>query len=225
MHRLILSVGIVSLVGVAGALAHEGDVGLKVVSGKITTGIVEDTGSGEVVIPGQRVFLAEMGTVAPGFADEPGHFAEAGAFAQGTGIGFNIRKALRSWNGTDFNAIASTTMRLEDGSGTQVRTTPLSDSLVSGFSFVTVGATGGFDEHLNFFLDTNTPGIYLLELDTWDSQGQFTPTDAYWMVFNNGLSEAEHEAAEEWVEENLVPTPGALGLIGAAGLLGGRRRR
>jgi xanthosine utilization system XapX-like protein len=37
------------------------------------------------------------------------------------------------------------------------------------------------------------------------------------------MSEEEHEAAVEWVEVNLAPAPGAIALLGVAGLL--RRRR
>jgi hypothetical protein len=38
------------------------------------------------------------------------------------------------------------------------------------------------------------------------------------------MSEEEHDAAIEWVELNLVPAPGAIALLGLAGVAGRRRR-
>lgn len=206
------------------AMAHVGDIGLKVVSGRINTGVVDDIGFGQFVVPGERVFGGDMGDIFPGFSDEPGYFSSDGSFPQGTGIGFNIRKAMRHWSGTDFNSIASQTLLIENAAATDWRVTPGTDVPVPGFDILSVDASGGFDEHLNFTVtDPNTPAIYLLELETTGT-GLLT-SDPYWIVFNNGLSEDEHDAAMVWTQQNLAPAPGAGGVLVLAGVLGGRRRR
>lgn len=202
----------------APALAHEGDVGLKIVNGQIVTGKVEN----DVVIPGERAFAAEFGTLAPGYADDPGLFAEVGAFEAGSGLGFNILKAVRSWTGSDFSTLSSSAIRIEYGPNSV--TTPGSDVTVAGFAFPVPGS-GGFDEHWDFYIDPNTQGIYLLEVELWSTSAGVGKSDPLWFVFNNGEDELLHDEAVEWVEENLVPAPGAMALMGAAGVFASRRRR
>lgn len=206
------------------AMAHEGDIGLKIVSGKIATGEVVDNGSGEEVLVGTRVFGAEMGLIGPGFADEPGYFAQENEFAQGAAMGFNIRKALRAWNGSDFSGIAAQTLLIEDPAAINSVNTPATDLFTAGFDYLSVDASGGFDSHLNFTLsDVNAVGVYLLELESTGTG--LTTSDAYWIVFNNGDSEEAHDAAIDWVQTNLVPAPGSAALLLGAGLLARSRRR
>jgi len=54
--------------------------------------------------------------------------------------------------------------------------------------------------------------------------GQDATSESFYVLFNLGESEIDHDEAIEWVEANLVPAPGALALL-AAGVLAGRRRR
>lgn len=217
------------------ALAHEGDIAITNINNKVITGLGDhDLYPNEHEFP-ERVFAAELfeqgGLV---FTDEPGWlgpFDNVGqGFAPGTSLGFNIRRALRTWNGDDFlGGPAAERMRLYDsGPGTNIAFTPLTDVPVPGFAVVAnaaVHATGGFDEHPFYELVTHTPGIYLLELEIWASDVSIAPSDPLWIVFNYESSEPEHEEAIEWVEANLVPAPGTLGVLLALPLMARRRRR
>ena len=217
------------------ALADGGDIAITNIGGKVVTGTGDHTFyPNEFEFP-ERVFAADLeeqgGFV---FTDEPGWlgpFDNVGeGFAPGSSLGFNIRRALRTWTGDDFLAgPAAEQMRLYDsGAGTNQAFSPLTDVLVPGFAVVadaSVHAAGGFDEHPFYELTTNTQGIYLLELEIWSSDPNVQTSDPIWLVFNYGLSELEHDEAIEWTEANLVPAPGSLALLAGAGLLTRRRRR
>jgi hypothetical protein len=225
MRTNFASFAMIVIAGVSGStLAHEGDVGLKIESGRLVTGIVDASGSSEVVVPGQRVFAAEFGTLAPGYSDEPGFYAAAGEFSSGSRIGFDVLKAVRSWNGSDFGELSSSRITLEYASGAFSVTSPVADSVVPGFSFP-VGASGGFDEHLDLYLVPDSTGIYLLEVQLWTTESGVSGTDPIWLVLNNGADEAMHDDAISWVEANLVPAPGVLGLMAVGAGLASRRRR
>ncbi|MDX2146147.1 MAG: hypothetical protein SFZ23_01390 [Planctomycetota bacterium] len=219
--------GVVGVLGtVAGSsLAHEGDVGFTILGQRITVGIVEDTGSGEVVVPGQRVFGGEIGLTIPGFGDEPGFFGEAGTLDLGSQLGFNVMGALRKWDEVNQTfVVASEALRLERPDGVVDVTTPATDVFTPGWAFTFPGA-GDFDDHPNFFVENRTgAGIYSIELRFFTDQNGIADSDSFWLVINDGLDEAVHEAAIEYVEDVVVPAPGAIG-VGLAGLLMAARRR
>lgn len=208
----------------APALAHEGDIGFRVESGVITTWLA-DHSTGGLEHP-ERVFAGELidlsGTVS---GDEPGYFAEPGTLA-GAPVGFNIRKALRSWDVAlqELTQISPLSMTLSApllGSVTTPGTDPLTP--VPGLSVVI--PAGGLDFHFDQMLSANAPGIYLLELELWTNAPGVGASLPYWIVLNYDMPEPEHEAAVEWVHENLVPAPGSLATMLLAGGLAMRRRR
>lgn len=208
------------------ALAHVGDIGLTIIANRITTGTVEDLGAGQVVVPGQRVFGGDLGGLGPGAGGEPGLFANVSdGFPPNSELGFNSLRGLRAWNGSASPGVTFTTpgidMTIQFGPFS--RSITGEDIFVSGFGF-NVGPSGGFDEHWEYFLNPGTAlGVYVLEFELWSNAGAIQTSRPLWIVLNNGLGEAEHDAAIEWVEGNLVPAPGALMLLGAA--LATRRRR
>ena len=65
-------------------------------------------------------------------------------------------------------------------------------------------------------------GIYLASFTV--SAAGLSTSETFYVLFNLGSDEAEHDAAIEWVESNLIPAPGALALLGLAGLASRRRR-
>ncbi|MCH2153483.1 MAG: hypothetical protein MK089_09115, partial [Phycisphaerales bacterium] len=84
------------------------------------------------------------------------------------------------------------------------------DAPVNGFELA-CAVDGSFHLHLNFLLSNDTaggsaaPGVYLLELEMYAIGDQdLASSEPFWIVFNNGGSEEAHEAAIEWVEENLA---------------------
>jgi len=216
------------------ALAHEGDIAITNINNKVVTGLGDHSLYPNSFEFPERVFageLAEQGGLV--FTDEPGWlgpFDNVGqGFAPGTSLGFNIRSALRAWNGDDFlSGPASQRMRLYDsGPGTNQVLTPLIDVIVPGFAVVSdagVHQQGGFDEHPFYELTTNSPGIYLLELEIWASDTSIAASDPIWLVFNWDSSELEHEQAIEWTEANLVPTPTSACLVLLWGATRARRR-
>ena len=172
-----------------------------------------DHASGQVINASQRVFEGELG-IDPDFpfsGDEPG----IGSNLLGITITMNVLQGLGAWNGDGFDASSAF---LTASYGGQSGSTNAGGS----FSFV---VTNGLDLHPEYTLAgaSGDPvnGIYLASF-TFSAAG-YQSSEVLYTVLNLGESEASHEAAVEWAEANLVPAPGALALLGAAGLL--RRRR
>ncbi len=208
------------------AVAGGGDFGLVIVDGRVVTG-VGDHDDQTISELGERVFAADMSLAGPNwFADEPGIFIQANSMPDGVGIGFVVEAALRRWDGigaVDFSSVPAQTMSIEFGP--QSVSTALSDGDVFGFPIAYDANTpGGFDEHWDFLLDASAgTGIYLLQLRfTVDG---FQDSESVWTVFNAGLDEAAHDAAIDYVENVIVPAPGALAVLGLGGLVAARRRR
>lgn len=200
------------------ANAHEGDIGLKIVDGRIVTGIVEDGPGGEFVVPGERVFAADMfefgGSI---FADEPGLFAAPGEFP-GSDLGFDFASPVQRWNGSTFESAAQT-YTLEFGPLSA--TSPIAGS-APGFG-IGVGPAG-FDEHYDFYLNDPQPGVYLLALDLWSSDPGIGSALTTYLVFDYDAAPGAHDAAIHYVEDVIIPAPASLAVLGL-GALARRRRR
>ncbi len=201
-------------------LMHEGELT------RIMIGSAELVGA--VVVPvsdDHRVFGAELGEEQPLFSDHPGFLAEAGAFpgAAGHWLAFDATAGLRFWTGSGFGSVPDgESMTILLGS----QEVNVSTGPVSGFNFAMIDSAGGIHQHMDFYLlgsDGNpdpddgiapTIGIYLLELSIRSTIEDIVPSDPFWIVFNNGGTEEDHDAAMEWVEQHLVPEPAA-GLMSA----------
>ncbi|MFG0293914.1 MAG: hypothetical protein ACF8MJ_12285 [Phycisphaerales bacterium JB050] len=217
--------------------AHGFDVWVNFENGQIVTGEADKTTSPVTFTPGVRAFEAEFGEI-PGFPnliDEPGFYTEH--LAPGTGIGFNILDALRTWNGSDFNTIASQTMSIfgdpfPDG---DVATTPASaNEFVPGFQFIEADSNGFFDDHPTFQLNNQADGIYLLSLELFTDAEGIANSDPFYIVFGSNIDgslgddeafEEQIEAAVDFVNSSIIPAPGTAGLLALASLAATRRRR
>lgn len=189
---------------------HLADIAIGQSQGRVATGVFQIQGAKVAPMLSQRVFVSAFGTF-PNFTNSPGFDSLVGAFEGGSQIGFNIRKALRKWNGVAFPAgadgIPPELIQIKLGPASNTRVTPTTDQLVTGFSLaVSSGGstTGQFHHHPGFtLLDPASDGLYLLELELWSTQAELGTSLPYWMVFSQNASESELHAAASWVRANV----------------------
>ena len=201
--------GVASLGSVAHADGALGDVWISSLNGTLITGGFDHT-TGTVINPSQRVFAADFGidSAFPFSTDEPGFTSDL----LGSTVTINLLQGLGRWNGAGFDAATSS---LFASYGGQDATSTAGGS----FGFL---VTAGLDLHPEFTLVDPLDGVYLASFTA--SSAGYATSESFYVLFNLGESEIDHDEAIEWVEANLVPAPGALALL-AAGVLAGRRRR
>jgi hypothetical protein len=195
--------------------APHADIFVQSANGALFTSGWDHT-TGEVLFPELRVFEAEFG-IDPSFpfsTDEPG----IGSNLVGTTLTMNLLAGLGAWNGAGFS---STSAYLLASYGGQDAFSTTGGS----FSFL---VSEGLDLHPEYTLlgaGNSDPanGIYLASF-TFSSAG-LADSDTLYVVFNLGMSEADHEEAVAWVESNLVPAPSAIAMFAMIGLGGFARRR
>lgn len=206
MPRFQTSFSLAACVLAAGAASHAGaqhggDIFLELnYQSRLCTARVDPEFGG--ILHNVRVFMAEFGE-SPNFTNDPGMDSDPGTFPVGSSIGFNIRKALRQWDGTDFNQIPREKIRVRLGIFGPVFT-PETDEVVPGFG-MPVNSQGEFHHHPGFTLmEPASDGIYLLELELWSTADGVLASRPYWMVFNQNRTEEEHEEAAQWVIDNAL---------------------
>lgn len=184
-------------------------------NGRIEIGAWDDD-EDKLHAPIWRVFGAELGEDPkfPFSIDEPGIRSSLLGFT----ISLNLDAGLQAWTGSSF-ASSPSSMSVAFGGTTIGTGTGGSLSFLVGEDFhvhpeFTLAGLGGADP---------TPGIYLISF-TVSSVGYGT-SDRFWIAFNLGMDDGDHEAAMKWVEANYVPAPGALAVIGAALVCARGRRR
>ncbi len=231
MNQYVNGIAAISLFAFAG-LANAGtitdrDVFMEFDAGRIVTGELDTLSGGPpAIVHGVRVFGADMGEDLnpPGFADEPGFRAEG--ITPGTAFAFDILAQLGEWNGAGFDASALTLSIGPDLTNPALPFATTGTGFVPGFAFATADSSGEVHEHLGFQL--NSPilggsGIYLLELQLRSSGPDASLP--FWIVFNNGADEADHDAAIAYVQDNYVPAPASAYALGALWMVRRSRRR
>ena len=226
------------------------DVRPYVSNGKVVTGGFDDEAN--VNYPSLRVFGFDFreDPLDPYFIADPGFNAPAGALPAGSELRFTVPGAAQAslprtlsyWNGAGPVSLAAVpggeSFRLNFGAASNLTIPGGNTAPLDGFAVGTTSAGGGIHRHLNSFLNgpdgNSTPGdgsvaadgIYVLPMRLAVTGSSVLPSDTFYLVFNNGLSEAAHDEAMEFVEANVVPEPATAGLAAVAGVgLLARRRR
>lgn len=183
-------------------------------NGRIEIGAWDDD-ENTLHAPMWRVFGADLGEDPdfPFSIDEPGIRSNL----NGLTFSLDLDAGLQAWNGSAF-ASSMSSMSVAYG-GSAIGT--------AGGGSLSFLVGDDFHAHPDFTLAglagaDPTPGIYLISFRV--SSVGYGTSDRFWIAFNLGMDEADHDAAIEWVEANLVPAPGALAVMGVM-LVGGRRRR
>jgi len=233
-----------------------GDLMVYELNGKLITGHYDfDGGTGLVTDPGPtRIYLAEMepdweGGGTPG-TDEPGIATDNSAPADPDGQNFafpanarldvsvpllpNLEVNAAYWDGTGAVSFGTSphSLILEDGFGAEIEVDGGTAAPTGTVSPWISGSDGTNHDHLEFLLDAldaeATPGIYLTSMVF--SAGDLEPSDPAFFLFGVGLEEPlldeALEAAEAWVQVNVVPEPTSIAtLVGLTGVLMRRRAR
>jgi hypothetical protein len=206
----VAAVALAAFTPAAMAQLHAGDIAVGVQNGALATGRVTQLGQPEL---GFRVFLANFGE-APNFTNDPGMDSIPGTFPSGTGVGFNIRRALRVWSGSDFAAIPPETLRIALGRFGPVFT-PTTDVLTPGFT-MTANALGEFHHHPGVTLQAPAAdGIYLYETELFTTMAGVANSPPFWIVYRQGGDASAQLAAADWVVRfRANPCPADLNLDG-----------
>jgi len=226
IHRMLVAGGAIAAIGMSGGVATATGVDVLLlrddVNGVVTTGAFDDD-TESVVNFSQRVFEGELGGLVPGnpnLGDDPGFRALSGDFDGGS-WGFNVLSTPQLWNGSTL---------VDSPIGFELSFGPASVTVgaggASGFS-IPVGA-GGFDDHLDILLlagdpDPGADGVYVLEFEAFSND--LGASDPFWFVLGRGVGDDQIDPVVDYVQQNLVPAPGALALFGALGVAAARRRR
>lgn len=186
------------------AMAQHADILITVESGALQVAAIDKTTG---TITPTNVFAADLGeTGIPHYIDEPGLDAEAGTLPPGSTLGFTIVGPLLRWDGASFvptsgsGCDAGETMTIQYV--TLLRTTSCTD--VAGFNLA-VQADGGFHKHYVFGVQPDAAGsidsdVYALQFTLRSSDPSIADSAPVWIVFNDGMTEAEHDAAIAFLE-------------------------
>ncbi|PHQ82759.1 MAG: hypothetical protein COB69_00815 [Phycisphaera sp.] len=194
--------------------------------GNLVTGAY-DFDAGAIVNTNQRVFDAEFDIF--GTTDEPGFNAlSSGNVPAGflplagntavsfTGKAFEIGGTMSNlwhWDGigaVDFGLIADGTTLNVSKAPSSVFSMDLggSGSDVAGFDIDTTSADGFLHKHIDFSLINSSGASAGLYLWAFTLENEGASTASFWFVHGFDFhDEPQHEAAVDWVQANLVPTP------------------
>jgi len=210
------------------------DVTLGTSGGKLITGGQDHTTDPATVVSNLRVYGYDFGEDAsdPYTISDPGFGAASGSGVASGNLIFVVTSNLLYWDGA--SASVTFTPAASDISLTIYKATMTSSVTVTGTGStgsVTLGSissTGYIHTHsistISSSDDTVDTGVYAVQGYLKAADG--TTSDPIWIVYNNGLTEEQHDSAMSYLETTLVPEPAALTTlgIGALALLSRRKR-
>jgi hypothetical protein len=192
-------------------------------------GDIEVTLESNKIVTNERVYGFEFGVDSTYTASDPGYDAIPGTFPFPSTVGFNILGQLKVWDGFDFDAVATPRIKIITPVAPFTTNTisPTTNTVESGFS-LNVLSTGEWHRHPVYELVDSAgaslsdpplqfPGIYMLSLELKSSDPGITNSDPFYLVFNNGMPEVDHLAAEAFVNANVVPEPSTWAVLLMAG--------
>jgi hypothetical protein len=202
-NRCLIASLIASTIALPAAAQHA-DILITVEAGRLTVAAIDkETGT----ITPTNVFAADLGeTGIPHYIDEPGLDAEAGTLPPGSTLGFIISGPLLRWDGSglvptsDDGCADGETMTIQYV--TLLRETACVD--VPGFALA-VQPDGGFHKHYVFGVQPASNGVidsdvYALQFILRSSDPTIADSDPVWIVFNDGMTEDDHDAAIAFLE-------------------------
>ena len=228
MHQSVLLVG---LMGISGATLSvpafaEGDIGLMVSGSQMLTTKVSEEG---LALGSERVFSGAFSLISgTWYTDEPGLQIASGTLQPGSSLGMYFTRALRQWNGSNFDLVSGGRLSATFGPASNSIWTPLTDLNTASVIFPVAGS-GGMHDHPDWVLENFDPGsdafFFLAEARFSSNQGGLSDSLPFYIVFGLNADESEVEAMEGWVRANLVPAPSGASLLIGMSIVSSRRRR
>jgi len=183
--------------------------------GAIVTNRVVTTGEGQSLVP-DRVFDADLVEFFGfPFTEDPGVNSAVNTFQPFTIVRLSIVDALRLWDGSSFDNVATDptdpntfiTMEVDFGS-TVIESPTTPGARVEAIQFA-VSSLGDLHVHPGNTLPQNAPdGVYLLAFDLTSDEAGLAPSEPYYIVYNFNRTQDEQDEAIQWVRDNLLtPTP------------------
>ena len=181
----------------------------------IVTNRIVTTAEGQSLAP-DRVFDADLVEFFGfPFTEDPGVNSPVDSFQPFTIMRLSIVDALRLWDGSSFDNIATdpldsqTFITMEVDFGSTVIESPTSPNVrVEAIQFA-VSSLGDLHVHPGHTLPQNAPdGLYLLAFDLTNDDAGLAPSEPYYIVYNYNRTQTEQDEAIQWVRDNLLaPTP------------------
>ena len=191
----------------------------------ITTRVSEDG----VPLGPERVFSRALTRVGGNwYTDEPGIRFDRGTLQSGSVLQLYFTKSLRQWNGSGFGSVSASRVAATFGPASNSIVTPATDTNSANL-LLPVDGSGGLHAHPDWVLEDFNPGLdawfFLVEARFSTTQAGLVDSDPFYIVFGVNADEEDLKQIENYVRENIVPSPGVWLCAGVfAGALGCRRR-
>jgi hypothetical protein len=205
----------------AAAQTEHRDIHVTEEDGRLVTGAVQFDEPGQPVTDGVRIFVRDMGELGVAqYTDDPGFNAFSATLTQDMDVFFDVIDALRLWDpvAEDFETISP--VQLEISRFSYVGLTPTTaGGFLDGPRIADTGASGGFHQHFDFFLDTPAPsGIYVMTILLHTDNPAVGPSESVFVLFryqdpSDPDPPISYDGPVAYLESQLAPPPACPGDI------------